>query len=79
MSSAFSTTIQRSFGSESNNFGIIWNKATGRNVYLNYCVDGNNISNEETDRLKDLFSPLIFNFTFSVICSADETMKTAPF
>jgi 23S rRNA (adenine2503-C2)-methyltransferase len=27
--------------------------------------------------LKDLFSPVIFNFTFSVICSADENLKSA--
>jgi len=27
------------------------------------------------NRLQDLFSPTVFNFTFSVICSADESMK----
>jgi 23S rRNA (adenine2503-C2)-methyltransferase len=55
--------------------GTIWSQETGRKVYLNYCVDGKNVSKEHLDRLKDLFSPTTFNFTFSVVCSADETMK----
>ena len=57
--------------------GTRWHSVTGRPVYLNYCIDGNNISKEELARLKDLFTPLVFNFTFSVVCSADETMKDA--
>ena len=60
---------------EIRDFGIQWNKATNRPVYVNYCIGEGNQSVEEMDRLKDLFSPTIFNFTFSVICSADETMK----
>jgi len=64
---------------EIRNYGLLWNKRTLRPVYLNYCVDGNNISNAELDRLKDLFPPHAFNFTFSVVCSADETMKDAGF
>jgi len=55
--------------------GILWNKETGRKVYLNYCVDGTNNSISDIDNLKNLFSPVVFNFTFSVICEADETMK----
>lgn len=54
-----------------------WNRATGRKVYINYCVGSHNQSVEEMDRLKDLFSPAAFCATFSVICSADETMKDA--
>lgn len=60
---------------EIRDFGIEWNKHTNRPVYINYCIGENNQSNEEMDRLKDLFSPNVFNFTFSVICSADENMK----
>lgn len=56
-------------------FGLAWNESTDRPVYLNYCVHENNQSPEELERLKDLFSPLCFNFTFSVICSSDENMK----
>jgi 23S rRNA (adenine2503-C2)-methyltransferase len=64
---------------EIRDYGILWNNATKRPVYLNYCIDGTNISDGEINRLKDLFNPLVFHFTFSVICSADETMKTAGF
>jgi len=60
---------------EIRDFGIEWNKQTKRPVYINYCIGETNQSNEEMDRLKDLFSPAVFNFTFSVICSADENMK----
>lgn len=55
--------------------GIVWNKETGRNVYLNYCVDETNNSSDDIENLKNLFSPEIFNFTFSVICESDETLK----
>lgn len=60
---------------EIRDYAILWNKKTGRPVYINYCIGEHNQSNEEMDRLKDLFSPGVFNFTFSVICSADENMK----
>lgn len=60
---------------EIRDFGILWHNKTGRPVYINYCIGEHNQSNEEMDRLKDLFSPGVFNFTFSVICSADENMK----
>jgi 23S rRNA (adenine2503-C2)-methyltransferase len=60
---------------EIRDYGIEWNKQTSRPVYINYCISEANQSNEELNRLKDLFSPSVFNFTFSVICSADETMK----
>ena len=59
--------------------GIVWWKETGRHPYLNYCVDGTNNTTEDTERLHNLFSPMIFNFTFSVICSKDESMKSAGF
>ena len=57
--------------------GITWWKETGRKPYLNYCIDGTNNSKADATALKTLFSPIIFNFTFSVVCSADETMKDA--
>lgn len=60
---------------EIRDIGITWNDITNRPVYINYCINDNNHSKEEMDRLKDLFSPTIFNLTFSVICSADENMK----
>jgi len=54
---------------------IEWNRLTGRPVYINYCIGEHNQSVAEMNALKDLFSPAVFNFTFSVICSADESMK----
>lgn len=59
--------------------GILWWKETGRPPYLNYCVDGTNNSIKNFQELTNLFSPLVFHFTFSVVCSADETLKDASF
>jgi Predicted Fe-S-cluster redox enzyme len=58
-------------------YGTLWWKETGRKPYLNYCLDGTNGSSPNADKLMDLFSPLIFCFTFSVVCSKDENMKNA--
>ena len=58
---------------------IMWWKETGRKPYLNYCVDGVNNKHNDFKKLYMLFSPLVCNFTFSVVCSAKETMKDAGF
>ena len=60
---------------EIRDIGVTWNSITNRKVYINYCIGEENQSTEELNRLKDLFSPLVFNLTFSVICSDDENMK----
>ena len=59
--------------------GILWWQATGRHPYLNYCIDGTNYTEEDIKNLQQLFSPVVFNFTFSVVCSPDENMKDAGF
>lgn len=59
--------------------GTIWWKETGRHPYLNYCIDGTNNDPQSALNLMNLFSPVIFNFTFSVVCSANENMKEAGF
>ena len=59
--------------------GIVWWKETGRHPFLNYCIDGTNNKTEDLINLTNLFSPVVFNFTFSVVCSSDETMKEASF
>lgn len=59
--------------------GAVWWKQTGRKPYLNYCIDGTNNHKYDALKLKQLFSPAIFNMTFSVVCSADETMKEKGF
>ena len=58
-------------------YGHTWYRRTGRNPYLNYCIDGTNSTTEDAQRLMKLFPPEVFCFTFSVVCSADETMKEA--
>lgn len=60
---------------EIRDLGSIWHHHTRRPVYLNYCVSEKNQTLDRFVRLKDLFSPTMFNFTFSVICSDDENMK----
>lgn len=59
--------------------GTFWWKETGRHPYLNYCIDGTNNDELDYEALTLLFSPLVFNFTFSVVCSADKNMKEAGF
>ena len=56
--------------------GMTWNRVTGRKVYLNYCVTVENSTNQELSAIKDLFSPIIFNLTFSIVCNSDESEKT---
>lgn len=61
-------------------YGIEWWHRTGRHPYLNYCVEGaTNARKTDIANLQRLFSPVVFNFTFSVVCSSDETMKNAGF
>lgn len=59
--------------------GTVWWKETGRKPYLNYCIDGTNNTDNDFDNLTNLFSPVIFCLTFSVVCSKDETMKDASY
>jgi 23S rRNA (adenine2503-C2)-methyltransferase len=59
--------------------GLVWWKETGRKPYLNYCIDGYNNYISDSENLQQLFSPVVFNFTFSVVCSADETAKSKGF
>lgn len=65
--------------SQIRDYGMLWWKETGRNPYLNYCIDGTNNTKEDVNKLQLLFSPMVFNFTFSVVCSKNENMKEAGF
>lgn len=58
-------------------YGQLWWRETGRHPYLNYCIDGTNNKYIDFRELANLFSPMVFNFTFSVVCSKDENMKDA--
>lgn len=62
---------------ELRDFGIMWSINSSKKVYLNYCIDGTNNTMDDYEKLTSLFSPLLFNFTFSVVCSANENMKDA--
>lgn len=64
---------------EIRDYGLLWWRETGRHPYLNYCIDGTNNTEKDAKRLQNLFSPVVFNFTFSVVCSANENMKDAGF
>lgn len=62
---------------EIRDYGITWWKETGRHPFLNYCITGENNTLEDAALLMMRFSPAVFCLTFSVVCSADETMKDA--
>lgn len=64
---------------ELRDYGIEWWRQTGRKPYCNYCVDGKNNREKDFKNLRKLFSPNCFCFTFSVICSKNETMKKVAF
>lgn len=64
---------------EIRDYGIEWWKETGRKPYCNYCIDGENNTQKNFKELRKLFSSNVFCFTFSVICSKDETMKDVTF
>lgn len=65
--------------SQIRDYGLLWWKETGRKPYLNYCIDGTNNTPYDIQKLQALFSPMVFNFTFSVACSKNENMKDAGF
>ena len=47
--------------------------------YITAPIAADNADNEEVDRLIDLFTPTVFNFTFSVVCNPNENMKAIGF
>jgi len=61
---------------EIRDYGIHWNKATKRPVYLNYCVTVKSAHPDALYRLMELFSPESFYFTFSVVCESEEGKKS---
>jgi 23S rRNA (adenine2503-C2)-methyltransferase len=57
--------------------GECWHFATGRRPFFNYCAHEGNVSDEDADRLADLFDPLIWEATVSVVCERDESVAAA--
>jgi 23S rRNA (adenine2503-C2)-methyltransferase len=57
--------------------GEVWAAATGRRPFFNYCAHDKNSSNEDADRLVNLFNPAIWEATISVICEREESIAAA--
>lgn len=57
--------------------GEKWFWATRRTPFFNYCAHEKNTSEEDADRLLDLFNPAIWQATISVICERDESVAAA--
>lgn len=54
------------------NEGYAWWSETGRKPFFNYCASDHNSTDEDADRLRDLFDPRIFEATISVICERND-------
>jgi len=52
--------------------GLMWWKATGRQVYLNFCINEDGLSRWSKNRIAEIFSPIPFALTFSVICENED-------
>lgn len=59
------------------NIGVDWCNATGRKPFFNYCVHENNNKYKDVINLKNLFHPMVWNATISVICERGEHMAAA--
>lgn len=57
--------------------GAVWYHATGRTPFFNYCVHENNNAPADVARLRELFTPGIWQATISVICERDESIAAA--
>ena len=58
-------------------YGELWAKSVGRKVYYNYCVHPGNDSEEDANRLIELFDPACWETTLSVICEKSESVKSS--
>lgn len=52
-------------------------RATGRNPFFNYCAHAENTSLLDALRLSQLFDPMFWQATISVICERDESVAAA--
>lgn len=62
---------------EISHLGNAWAMITGRTPFFNYCVHPDNSSTQDVDRLWELFSPMVWQSTLSVICERDEGVAAA--
>jgi len=57
--------------------GNRWHAKTGRKPFFNYCVHEKNNTEDDANRLYELFDPEVWNATISVICERDESVAAA--
>lgn len=57
--------------------GEWWHEATGRQPFFNYCAHADNVSDDDANRLRDLFHPAVWQATISVVCERDEHVAAA--
>ena len=65
------------FLKEISSFGKIFTKYVERKPFFNYCVHQNNSSDEDVERLNQLFDKDIWEVTLSVICEKDESVHSS--
>jgi 23S rRNA (adenine2503-C2)-methyltransferase len=56
--------------------GQCWHNVVGRKPFFNYCAHDGNVSDEDADRLFDLFDPDVFCATVSVVCERNDGLPT---
>lgn len=52
-------------------------RETGRHPFINYCAHDKNSSEEDAERLLQLFAPEIFKATVSVVCERSEGLEAS--
>lgn len=62
---------------EISKIGQEWYNHTGRSPFFNYCAHEGNVSEEDADRLRNLFDPEIWEATISVVCERNEFVAAA--
>lgn len=63
--------------SELSVMGERFKQATGRKPFFNYCAHEDNSSQDDANRIANLFAPDIFEATISVVCERDESIAAA--
>lgn len=63
--------------SEISEVGEVFLARTGRKPFFNYCAHEDNSSQEDADRIAELFNPDVFEATISVVCERDESIAAA--
>lgn len=57
--------------------GEIFLVRTGGKPYFNYCAKEDNSSQEDSDRILELFNPSVFEATISVVCEREESIAAS--